>query len=122
MTTAQNSPRTFEEFWTSYLRAHRHRETRVMHMAGTVAAAACVAGFAKTGRPAWLAAALVAGYGPAWAAHAVLEKNTPKTLANPLWSLRADIRMLASALTGTLDKELRDAGVSAEGPMSAGSL
>lgn len=85
-------------------------------MAGTIAAGGCVLGFVRTGRPGWLAAALVAGYAPAWIAHGVLEKNVPKTATNPVWSLRADLKMLAAALTGTLDRELKRAGVADRGP------
>lgn len=104
-------PKSFDDFWPEYLRAHSHAETRAIHIAGTVAAAACVAGFATTRRPSWLIAALAAGYAPAWIAHGILEKNVPKTATNPLWSLRADLKMLAAAMTGTLDGELERAGV-----------
>ena len=104
-------PKSFDEFWPEYLRAHSRAETRAIHIAGTVAAAACVAGFAKTRRPGWLLAALVTGYAPAWIAHGLLEKNAPKTATNPLWSLRADLKMLTAAMTGTLDSELKRAGV-----------
>ena len=85
----------FETFWPQYLKAHRDPRTRALHVAGTIA-------FRKP----WLAAAgLVAGYGPAWFAHAVFERNRPATFSAPVSSFVADYFMAWHVLRGTMDAE-----------------
>lgn len=105
------SPRSFEEFWPDYLRAHGDPTTRAWHIVGTTASLGCAAMFLLSGRPRWLLAGLAAGYGSAWIGHALFEKNTPATFSHPLWSFRGDLRMVRMALAGTLEDELRRAGV-----------
>lgn len=102
---------SFDEFWPIYLKAHSAPETRLLHFAGTAAAAGCVLAFATTRKPGWLLAALAAGYGPSWAGHALVEHNRPATLEHPLWSLKADFKMLEMAVAGTLDAELARLGI-----------
>lgn len=104
-------PASFEEFWPIYLKAHSAKETRMLHFAGTAAAAGCVLMFAKLGKPRWLLGAMVAGYDPSWAGHAFIERNRPATLSHPIWSLMADAKMLEMAATGALDDELKRLGI-----------
>ncbi|MDO9381365.1 MAG: DUF962 domain-containing protein [Hyphomicrobiaceae bacterium] len=112
-----SEPSSFDEFWPIYLKAHSSPETRVLHFLGTAAAAGCVLAFAKTRKPGWLLAALAAGYGPSWAGHALVEHNRPATLTHPIWSLRADVKMLEMAAAGTLDAELARLGISKPRPV-----
>lgn len=82
-----------------------------MHAAGTLVATT-VAALALVRRdPKLFGAALVCGYGPAWYAHAFIERNKPETFSTPLRSLAGDYRMCWGLLTGTLPVELRRAGV-----------
>lgn len=98
-------------FWHVYLSQHSKPATRRFHYAGTLAAIALTARALVLKSPPLAAAALIAGYGPAWASHFFIEKNRPATFAAPLKSLASDFRMLALAATGRLGRELRAAGV-----------
>jgi hypothetical protein len=97
---------SFEDFWPFYLGQHADPRTRAVHYCGTVAGSALFLALIAGGTWWLLPAALVAGYGPAWAAHAFIERNRPATFTYPLWSFAADYRMLYCAATGRLAQEL----------------
>ncbi len=101
---------SFEEFWPRYLRAHSDPRTRALHTAGTIAATAIAFGALATRKPWMLGAALVAGYGPAWFSHAVIEHNKPETFRAPFSSLRGDYLMAWHVLRGTIDDEIARTG------------
>ena len=100
-----------DAFWLRYLRAHADPQTRALHAAGTILAT--LVGTVALARrdPKLFGAALLCGYGPAWYAHAFVERNKPETFSAPLRSLTSDYRMCWGLLTGTLDDDLRRANV-----------
>jgi len=104
------APEDFAAFWPFYLREHSQPRTRALHYAGSLLVLILAAGAALAGEWRVLVLLPLAGYGFAWAAHALVEGNRPATFRHPWWSLRADFRMLRLWLTGGLDAELRRAG------------
>jgi len=91
---------SFREFYPYYLQQHTNRTSRRLHVAGTLLAIAVAVAAAAAGRWAWLLAAPVAGYLPAWTGHVLFEHNSPATLRHPLYSLRADFTLLLEVLSG----------------------
>jgi hypothetical protein len=105
-------PTTFAAFWPFYLREHARRETRAIHVVGTVAALALAAtSLVRAWGRAGLILTLVTGYAPAWASHFFIEHNRPVSFRRPLLSLAADLRMAALWATGRLGPHLVAAGV-----------
>jgi len=109
-----------DAFWLRYLRAHADPRTRTLHAIGTTVSTAIMAAALIRRDPRLVPAALVCGYGPAWASHALIEHNKPETLSAPLRSLASDYRMVWSMLTGTIGAELKRAGVSSAQGQAAG--
>jgi hypothetical protein len=102
---------SFDAFWSYYLREHSQPSTRAYHYVGTSLVVG-LAAVAVAKRKPWLLAAIpVAGYGFAWAGHALAERNRPATFTYPAWSLRADFKMWALGVTGRLGPHLAEAGV-----------
>jgi hypothetical protein len=101
----------YEAFWLFYLREHADPRTRALHYAGTFTAVLGIVACVVLGRPWFLIAVPIAGYGPAWIAHFFIEKNRPATFRYPLWSFVSDFRMAFAWVTGQIDTELERAGV-----------
>lgn len=103
---SQKPIRTFDEFWSHYVRAHSSKQNRMLHFAGTSAAMAIVAAAVLGRRPRLLALAPLVGYGAAWVGHFVVEGNTPASFGHPLWSLASDFVMWSKIVGGTMDAEV----------------
>lgn len=102
---------SYREFWPHYLGEHAKPATRAFHLSGTALATLCLAGLAVTGNRWLIGGALLGGYGPAWFAHFLVERNRPATFSHPLWSLVSDYRMAWYWVRGKLPQELVKAGV-----------
>src|SRR5262245_17301146 len=96
---------SFDEFWPYYLAEHSKPETRALHAIGTTASLACALAAVSKGKWRLIPLSLIPGYGAAWLAHFLIEKNKPATFDYPLWSFMADYKMIAMMIAGTLDAE-----------------
>ena len=98
---------TFQQFWPFYVREHARPLTRGLHYIGTAGVIATVGAAVLVGPLKLLALAPVFGYGFAWAAHFLVEKNRPATFRYPFWSLAADFVMFGKMLRGQMRQEAR---------------
>ncbi|UQX88793.1 DUF962 domain-containing protein [Jatrophihabitans telluris] len=95
----------YREFFPYYVAMHSRAATRRLHFAGTVTGLSVAMIGLLTGRPRLLAAFPLIGYGTAWPAHWLIEKNNPASFGHPAWSLRGDLEMVGYMLRGR-DREL----------------
>ena len=93
---------SFAEFYPFYLSEHAQRATRRLHFLGSGLSLLCLAALIATANPWWLLAALMCGYGFAWASHMTVEKNRPATFKYPLYSFMGDWVMFWQMLTGKI--------------------
>jgi hypothetical protein len=98
---------TFTEFWPFYLSEHSRPATRWLHLLGTAAGISLLIYLIATGRWWLFFLALVPGYGCAWLAHFLIEKNKPATFKYPLWSFMGDYKMIVLMLTGRIGAEVK---------------
>ena len=93
---------SFAEFYPYYLSEHSQASTRRIHFLGSGLGLVCLFLMVLTGDLLWLLIGLVLGYGLAWFAHFVFEKNRPATFRQPLYSFMGDWRMFWDIITGRI--------------------
>jgi hypothetical protein len=98
--------KSFKEFWPYYVTEHSKPATRALHAVGTIGAVACLFACLATRNWILIPLSLVPGYGAAWIAHFLIEKNKPATFKYPLWSFIADYKMVALMIAGKMNMEV----------------
>lgn len=107
MIARESSPQTFDEFWPSYVMAHKQPVTRAFHLVGSLAGWGLFVTAILLARPWLFVAALLVPYMLAWFSHFFVEHNRPATFGHPLWSWVADQKMVGMMLAGKMDEEIR---------------
>ena len=98
--------KTYTDFWDFYVREHSLPLTRLLHFAGTSLGIALLIFFVARGQWYFFPAFFVVGYGFAWFAHFVVEKNRPASFKYPFWSFISDFKMMAYMATGRMGAEV----------------
>ena len=102
-----DDPQNYAEFWDFYVREHSKPLTRLLHFTGTSLGLILLAWSLWSGRLLYIPLFFVVGYGFAWFAHFVVEKNRPATFRFPFWSFISDFKMMWYMLTGRMNGEVR---------------
>ena len=99
---------SFEEFWPFYLSQHQNHTCRTLHYIGTITGLICASYILATHQP-WplIFICFIPAYLCAWIGHFFFEKNVPATFTYPMWSFKADFKMVYCFLTGNLNKDLK---------------
>lgn len=92
--------KTFNEFYTTYLKEHSKMWTRILHFVGTLLIFVVIIYVLQSGKERFLWYIPIFGYGFAWVSHAAVEKNKPTTFKYPVWSLVSDFKMFFELLIG----------------------
>jgi hypothetical protein len=98
---------SFKNFWPEYVRAHGRPGTRAIHLLGTIAGWMLLSLAIALRHWWWIAGAFIVSYALAWIGHFFLEHNRPASFEHPLWSWRADQKMVALMLAGKMNEEVR---------------
>ena len=101
------NPKTYAEFWDFYVYEHSKPLTRLLHFVGTTLGLFLLAFFVARGEWYYFPVFFVAGYGFAWFAHFVIEKNRPASFRYPFWSFISDFKMISFMLTGQMAAEVK---------------
>ena len=100
------NPTNYTEFWDFYVSEHSLPLTRLLHFVGTTTGIALALFFVIRGQWYFVPSFFVVGYGFAWFAHFVVEKNKPASFRFPLWSFISDFKMMFYMLTGRMGGEV----------------
>jgi hypothetical protein len=106
---SQRTYNSVAEFWPHYVAEHSKPSTRLLHLAGTALALACLIWFVVIGKWWLFPLALIPGYGAAWIGHFFIERNRPATFQYPLWSFMGDYKMIWMMLRGRMAGEVQEA-------------
>jgi len=98
-------PTTFEEFFPQYMALHAKPVTQWIHVSFTLLGLLVVLSGIFSGDWIWFVAAPLVIYGPLFLSHFVIEKNKPATFTHPLWSVRADFRLMKLKILGLWQKQ-----------------
>lgn len=102
----QQMIKSYAEFWDFYLTEHSRPMTRALHFIGTSLGIILLFWLIWSGAWYYFPLCFVSGYGFAWAAHFLVEKNRPATFKYPFWSFISDYKMMWYMLTGRISTEL----------------
>jgi len=102
----RTDPQNYAEFWDFYLSEHSLPMTRTLHFIGTSLGIALAVFFVASGQWYFFPVFFIIGYGFAWFAHFVIEKNKPASFRFPFWSFISDFKMMWYMATGRIDGEL----------------
>ena len=99
-------PKNYAEFWDFYVQEHSKPLTRVLHFIGTSLGIILLVFFVARGQWYFFPVFFVVGYGFAWFAHFVVEKNKPASFRYPFWSFISDFKMMWYMATGRMGGEV----------------
>jgi hypothetical protein len=99
-------PQNYREFWDFYVQEHSQPLTRLLHFIGTSLGILLLIFFVARGQWYYFPIFFVVGYGFAWFAHFVVEKNKPASFKFPLWSFISDFKMMWLMINGRMDREV----------------
>ena len=100
------NPTNYNEFWYFFVSEHSLPLTRLLHLIGTTLGIALLVFFVARGQWYFFPVFFVVGYGFAWFAHFVTEKNKPASFRFPFWSFISDFKMIGFMLTGKMGAEV----------------
>jgi hypothetical protein len=100
---------SYSEFWDFYVQEHSKPATRLLHFIGTSLAIISLVWLIWRGMWYYFPVSLIVGYGFAWFAHFVIEKNKPATFKYPFWSFISDYKMMWYMITGRMSGEVERA-------------
>ena len=90
---------SFKEFYPFYLSEHSKSSTKLLHVIGSLGVICIVCYSYITSNWKMLYYTPLCGYGFAWIAHFLFEKNRPATFKYPVYSFIGDWVMLKDILT-----------------------